>query len=166
MMLANASIEIAARPDEVFEMFTTEAGLRRWMAREASVDLRPGGAWRWTFENGDASAGEFLEIEPPDRLVFTYGWESGPFADVGPGTTRVDVTFEQVDGGTLVTVDHAGLPVTHVERHAAGWRYFIGVLADVCAGQPAPPVNLPPTDGPTTDRPPTDRQHVDRQQGA
>ena len=85
--LAAATIDIAAAPDAVFELFTTEQGLVRWMASEATVDLRPGGRWRWVHDNGDASAGEYLEIEPPDRLAFTYGWESGPLDDVPPGST-------------------------------------------------------------------------------
>lgn len=143
MNLAEASIEIAARPDAVFDLFTTEHGLRQWMARDASVDLRPGGAWRWTHDNGDTSSGRYLEIDPPDRLAFTYGWESGPLADVGPGSTRVVVTFEEIEDGTLVTIAHTGLPTVHVERHGAGWAHFLTVLSDVCAGGTAPEVNLP-----------------------
>jgi uncharacterized protein YndB with AHSA1/START domain len=142
-MLANATIDIAADPRAVFDLFTTEAGLVRWMAKEASVDLRLGGAWRWVHDNGDASAGEYLEIDPPTRLAFTYGWESGPFDDVAPGSTRVDVVFEAIDAGTRVTIAHAGLPVTHVEPHGAGWSHFLGVLAEVCSGGSAPDVNLP-----------------------
>ena len=148
MRLANATIDIAAAPDAVFELFTTEQGLVRWMASEATIDLRPGGRWRWVHDNGDASAGEYLEIEPPDRLAFTYGWESGPLDDVPPGSTRVDVSFEPIPVGTRVTIVHAGLPVTHVERHAAGWAHFVGVLAAVAVGGTAPDVNLPDGDRP------------------
>ena len=143
MKLANATIDIAADPEAVFELFTTERGLGRWMASEATIDLRPGGAWRWVHDNGDTSAGEYLEIDPPDRLAFTYGWESGQFDDVAPGSTRVDVTFDPIPVGTRVTILHAGLPITHVERHAAGWTHFVSVLAAVAAGGAAPVVNLP-----------------------
>lgn len=143
MKLADATIDIAADRDAVFELFTTESGLTRWMAREATIDLRPGGRWRWVHDNGDASSGEYLEIEPPSRLSFTYGWESGMFDDVGPGTTRVEVTFASIDDGTRVTIVHAGLPATHVERHAAGWSHFLSVLADVSVGGVAPDVNVP-----------------------
>lgn len=143
MKLANATIDIAADPEAVFELFTTERGLVRWMASEATIDLRPGGAWRWVHDNGDTSAGEYLEIDPPDRLAFTYGWESGQFDDVAPGSTRVDVTFDPIPVGTRVTILHAGLPITHVERHAAGWTHFVSVLAAVAAGGAAPVVNLP-----------------------
>ena len=146
MILANASIEIAASPAAVFDLFTTVDGLERWMARDVSVDLRPGGSWRWTHDNGDTSSGEYLEIEPPSRLAFTYGWESGALTDVPPGSTRVDVSFEPIETGTLVTIAHAGLPVAVVERHAAGWTYFLSVLRDVCTGEQAPDINLPNID--------------------
>lgn len=85
MKLANATIDIAAERDAVFELFTTEHGLVRWMACEATIDLRPGGNWRWVHDNGDASAREYLEVDPPGRVAFTYGWESGAdFDDVAP----------------------------------------------------------------------------------
>lgn len=146
MILANATIEIAAPPDAVFDLFTTAVGLERWMAREASVDLRPGGSWRWTHDNGDTSSGEYLEIERPTRLAFTYGWESGGLAEVGPGSTRVDVAFDAVDVGTRVTIFHAGLPSNVVDRHSAGWAHFLGVLSEVCVGVAAPDPNLPNPD--------------------
>lgn len=46
MILADATIDIAADRDAVFELFTTEAGLTRWMVREASIGLCPGGSGR------------------------------------------------------------------------------------------------------------------------
>ena len=143
MKLANATIDIAADRGAVFELFTTERGLVRWMAREATIDLRLGGAWRWVHDNGDTSAGEYLEIDPPDRLAFTYGWESGHFDDVAPGSTRVDVTFDPIPDGTRITIVHAGLPVAHIESHSAGWTHFVGVLAAIAVGGTAPAVNLP-----------------------
>lgn len=147
MMLASATIDIEAKPDAVFDLFTTEEGLCRWMARDVDVDLRPGGRWRWTHANGATSAGTYIEIDPPLRLVFTYGWESGGFGEVGPGSTRVDVTFEPTDVGTRVTIDHAGLPAAHVDRHGAGWDHFLGVLADLCAGRSTRTIDLADLDG-------------------
>jgi len=62
---------------------------------------------------------------------------------VGPGTTRVEVTFVAIDDGTRVTITHEGLPATHVERHAAGWGHFLSVLGEVSAGGVVPAVNPP-----------------------
>ena len=136
MRLAEATIDIAATPARTFELFTTEDGLCQWMARTASVDLRPGGAWRWVHEDGAACSGEYIDVEPPERLSFTYGWESGRFDDVPAGSTRVDVAFEPIEGGTRVTVRHAGLVGDRPERHTVGWTHFLGVLRTVAESQP------------------------------
>ncbi|MEM1332864.1 MAG: SRPBCC domain-containing protein, partial [Actinomycetota bacterium] len=101
--LANAWIHIEASQQRVFELFTTEAGICSWMAKEASIDLRPGGAWRWVHDNDVASSGEYVEVLPYDSVTFTYGWESGPYADVAPGSTTVEVTFVPTGSGTEVT---------------------------------------------------------------
>jgi uncharacterized protein YndB with AHSA1/START domain len=132
--LAEAAIEIAAEPGVVFDLFSTEVGLCRWMADEASVDLRPGGAWRWVHDNGNACSGEYLDVDPPSRLAFTYGWENGEFADVAPGSTRVDVTFEPFDGGTRVVVEHAQLVGDRIAQHQQGWTHFLGRLAATAEG--------------------------------
>ena len=151
--LADASIHIGAPQAAVFDLFTTAQGLCSWMAKDAVVDLRPGGQWRWVHDNDVAASGEYVEIDPCDRVVFTYGWESGPYADVGPGTTLVDVRFEPTDAGTTVTVRHSGLPDAHVAAHAGGWSYFLGVLASVAAGGSAPSTRLPNTDADEREEP-------------
>ncbi len=141
--LAEASIHIEAPQRAVFDLFTTERGLCSWMAKEASVDLRPGGAWRWVHDNDVAASGEYVDVDPHDRVVFTYGWESGPYADMGPGTTQVEVTFEPADPGTTVTVRHGAVPAAFRDAHRGGWGYFLGVLASIAAGDAAPEVRLP-----------------------
>ncbi len=141
--LAEASIHIEAPPSRVFDLFTTEAGICTWMAKEASIDLRPGGAWRWVHDNDVAASGEYLEIDPHDRVSFTYGWESGPYEDMGPGSTRVEVTFEPDGDGTQVVVRHGAVPEAYREAHLGGWSYFLGLLADLTAGGESPSVRLP-----------------------
>jgi hypothetical protein len=64
MLLASATIEIDADQASVFDLFTTETGLCRWMAKEASIDLRPGGALRWVHDDGVAAAGEYVDVDP------------------------------------------------------------------------------------------------------
>lgn len=134
MLLASATIEIEADQASVFDLFTTETGLCRWMAKEASVDLRPGGAFRWVHDNGVAAAGEYTAVDPHDRVSFTYGWEDGPYAEMGPGASSVEVSFDAIATGTRVTVEHSGVPSAFVEAHEGGWTYFLGLLAAVANG--------------------------------
>ena len=141
--LADASIHIAAPQREVFDLFTTERGLCSWMAKDAALDLRPGGRWRWVHDNDVAAAGTYVEIERYRRVVFTYGWESGPYADVEPGSTTVEVTFEPDASGTSVRVRHTGLPEAFRTQHERGWGYFLDVLAALADGIDPPATRLP-----------------------
>lgn len=143
MLLASASIEIDADQASVFDLFTTESGLCRWMAKEASVDLRPGGAFRWVHDNGVAASGEYTAVDPHDRVIFTYGWEGGPYAEMGPGSSSVEVSFEAIDTGTRVTVEHSGVPSAFVDAHQGGWSYFLGLLSEVADGAQLTGVRLP-----------------------
>lgn len=143
--LAEASIHIEAPQREVFDLFTTEHGLCSWMAREATVDLRPGGRWRWVHDDDVAASGEYVEVDPYRRVSFTYGWETGPFADMAPGSTTVEVQFEPTDSGTQVTVTHTGVPEAFREAHLGGWTFFLGLLADVACGREVPETRLPDT---------------------
>jgi uncharacterized protein YndB with AHSA1/START domain len=153
MMLAEATIEIDADPMTVFDLFTTAAGLRQWMARDATIDLRPGGHWRWVHDDGAVCSGRYLEIDPPSRVLFTYGWEEGPFPDIAPGSTEVEVRFDGRNGGTTVVVEHRGLTDVNAERHSAGWAYFIGLLAQVAIGRPVVGERHPANGQPVADGP-------------
>lgn len=141
--LAAASMHINAPQERVFELFTTAEGLCSWMANEAEVDLRPGGSWRWVHDDGATSSGTYLEIEPHNRLTFTYGWESGPYAEMPPGSTNVEVRFEAEGETTRVTIRHTAVPTDFSDAHAAGWTYFLDVLRNVVAGKPIATVRLP-----------------------
>lgn len=99
------------------------------MAREAQVDRRPGGAFRWVYDNGDVVLGRFVEIDAPHRLVLAYGWEVPASRGIPPGSTEVEITLEETDAGTLLRLVHRDLPAVEVESHRGGWEFFLGRLA-------------------------------------
>jgi uncharacterized protein YndB with AHSA1/START domain len=76
------------------------------------MDVRPGGAWRYVSRAPDrddvAFFGEYLEIDPPRRLRWTFLFDvDGLGAQGGPET----FTFEDVGGRTRVTsIGHMGSP--------------------------------------------------------
>jgi uncharacterized protein YndB with AHSA1/START domain len=76
--------------------------------------------------------GEFVEVEPPSRVVFTWGFEN-PDIEVGPGESTVEVTFEPRDGGTLVRLVHSGLPESEIAAHSGGWTEMLKRLAAAVA---------------------------------
>ena len=132
------SVHIAARPETVFPYFTDPARYVQWMGTSATLDAVPGGSYRVGVRDGVEAAGEFLEVDPPHRVVFTWGW-TDRFA-VAPGTTRVVVTLTEEDGGTRVVLRHYDLPGEELrEQHRGGWETYLPRLAVVAAGGDAGP---------------------------
>jgi uncharacterized protein YndB with AHSA1/START domain len=129
-------IRIDAPPEAVFAHFTDPAKMVRWMGSDATLDPRPGGICRVNFvrELGEATAtGEFVEVVPYSRVVFTWGWERDLFG-VPPASTRVEVSLDPDGSGTLVRLVHHELPEEGVEAHAAGWPRYLSRLSLVAAG--------------------------------
>ena len=125
-MAAEKSVLLPVSADEAFALLTEPDRLRRWKTISARVDLRAGGAYRWTIVPGHAAAGTFREIEPGRRIVFGWGWEGSP--DLAPDASTVTVTLEPVEGGTLVRLVHEGLTPEQEASHLAGWTHFFARL--------------------------------------
>jgi uncharacterized protein YndB with AHSA1/START domain len=137
---------IPAPPEEVFPFLTDAAKYTRWKGIEAELDPRPGGVYRVQMSAGSAVLGEFVEVEPPSRVVFTWGWEGN--ADVPPGSTIVEITLEADGDDTVATLRHSGLPDEHeAQEHAQGWEHYLSRLEAVGAGRdpgPDPIANQSP----------------------
>jgi len=128
------AVRIGAPASIVFEMLTDAELLTEWMAVEAASEPRVGGAFRWVYENGDVVAGQYLELEPPHRLLIAYGWERPASRGIPPGSTRVEITLDEAAGETALRLVHVGLPAAQEEAHRGGWNYFFGRLANRIAG--------------------------------
>src|SRR5207244_11513818 len=94
-------VRVAASPDSVFEYFTDPAKMVKWMGTEATLDPRPGGVCRINPSGQGAVLGQFVEVDPPRRVVFTWGWESEMFA-TPPQSTLVEVSLMLDGEGTIV----------------------------------------------------------------
>ena len=128
---------IEASPATVFAYFTDPHRYTVWMGVEATLDARPGGIYRVRAPHGHYASGEFVVVEPPRRVVFTWGWEGDP--EVPPGSSTVEVTFLEVDGATVVRLTHDGLPDPAIGLHAEGWRHYVDRLALAgSGGDPGP----------------------------
>ncbi len=121
-------------PEEVFQMFVDTALLPGWLGISAELDPQPGGLFRFEIAPGEFCSGCFVEVDPPRRVAFTWGWE-GAAIPVAPGSTLVEVELTGRDGGTLVRLTHSRLPEESVELHTDGWRQFLGRLAAVAEGR-------------------------------
>ncbi|MGE0226991.1 MAG: SRPBCC family protein [Dehalococcoidia bacterium] len=137
---------LAAPPERVWSYFTDGDLWARWQGTAASVDPRPGGAIVLAMGRDAAVAGargEFVLLERPTRLVFTWGWVDAPFGDVPPGSTTVEVDLVAEAGGTRLRLTHTGLPEGLDGVHNEGWRLYLGRLATVLeGGEPGPDPSL------------------------
>src|SRR3954452_4737417 len=70
-------ISIAASPETVWGLLTDPEKVVKWMGLTATFDARPGGSYRYEILSGHVASGEFLELDPPRRPVYTWGWEPG-----------------------------------------------------------------------------------------
>jgi uncharacterized protein YndB with AHSA1/START domain len=136
-------VRLEAPPDEVFRYLTEPDRYVRWQGIKADLDPRPGGIYRvWMDETGTIARGEFVEVDPPHRLVFTWGWEGNP--TLPPGGSTVEVTLDTDGDETLLKLRHTGLPDGEsAAMHEEGWRMFTGRLVVLASGgDPGP---MPPT---------------------
>jgi uncharacterized protein YndB with AHSA1/START domain len=119
---------LAAPPADAFRAFTDVELVKQWWgpegftAPEASLDVRPGGAWRIRMTGPDGEhvvSGTYREITPPKRLVMTWAWET----DGKRGhETVVDVTFEAMGSGTrLRLVQRLFETAEQAANHRWGW---------------------------------------------
>jgi len=130
-------VRVDARPEIVFSFFADPQRYVRWQGARADLDPRPGGRYRVEMEDGSVVVGEYVEVEPPRRLVFTWGWEGNQ--EVPPGSSTVEVTLEPDGDGTFVHLRHSGLPTDDWRRvHHDGWDLFLSRLQDA-AGRGAAP---------------------------
>ena len=125
-----ASVRIAAPPDVVFPYFTDQALATKWIAERADLDPRPGGVFAVDVQ-GNPARGTFIEVDPPHRVVFTWGVEGE--AGMPPGSTTVEVVLAADGDDTVVTLTHHDLPQDFRQSHQDGWSEFLCRLAPVAA---------------------------------
>jgi uncharacterized protein YndB with AHSA1/START domain len=133
-----ATVEVAAPPDRVFRALASNEIVRWWVrpgvfdTREWTGDVRMGGRWR---ASGAGKAGpyslegEFVEIDPPRRLVHTWQAVGTPAA-----STTVTYLLEPLDRGTRITLRHAGFTSREVCTNTCiGWETSFEQLEELLA---------------------------------
>lgn len=134
-IVVEREIAIAARPETVWELLVDPLQAARWMGQSAEFDLRPGGRYRVEVIPGHTASGEFVEIDPPRRLVHTWGWEPQSGSPVAPGSTTIEYELIPDGDGTLLRFSHRNLPSAEAAAsHAHGWDHYLGRLTAVATG--------------------------------
>ena len=124
---------IEASPATIFEFLTVAEKHVEWNGTEAELDARPGGVYRVLAGGLHQAAGEYLEVVPNERVVFTFGWDQ-PDHPIPSGSTRVEIQLTPEGDKTRVRLTNSGLPADAVSDHTKGWDHYLGRLAIVASG--------------------------------
>jgi uncharacterized protein YndB with AHSA1/START domain len=130
-------IAIAASPETVWQFLVDPDKTILWMGERATIDARPGGAWSIDVIPGNTASGEFIEVDPPHRLVYSFGWASTRSDEnqVPLGSTTIEIDLVADGDGTLLHFTHRDLPsAKSAESHTVGWTHYLDRLAVAAAG--------------------------------
>jgi uncharacterized protein YndB with AHSA1/START domain len=130
-------VVIDASPDTIFPFLTDPEQHTLWMGTEVDLDPHPGGKYR-VLAMGHPGVGEFVEVVPNEKVVFTFGWDE-PNHPIPAGSTEVEITLIPEGTKTRVRLAHRGLPDDAVSDHTKGWDYYLNRLAIAAGGGDAGP---------------------------
>ena len=128
---------IAAPPATVYQYLTDSDKWARWQGIAATIEPATGGLFAMSMPNGLRARGQFVELVPNRRVVFTWGWIDHP--GLPPGSSTVTIELDQDDAGTLLTLTHSELPTDEIPIHVMGWDHYVPRLAAAAeGGNPGP----------------------------
>ncbi|GGS55690.1 SRPBCC family protein [Streptomyces violaceus] len=129
---------------DVFRELTEPRELARWFGPDGFTipsvesDLRPGGAYRIAMQPPEGElfylVGEFIEVEPSERLSYTFRWED---PDPEDRETVVTLSLHDIDAARSELVLDQGDFATERRRalHEEGWSQGLGKLGELLASQ-------------------------------
>jgi uncharacterized protein YndB with AHSA1/START domain len=134
------SLEIAASPDRVFDEWLNPDRAKRWLFStptgemiRAELDPRVGGKFVYTDRRDGVDIdhmGEFLEIDRPHRLTFTFS-----VPHYSSESTTVRLWFEPTPVGCEVALHHEGILPEWAEPSRQGWTEILAKLAAAVEGK-------------------------------
>jgi uncharacterized protein YndB with AHSA1/START domain len=131
----------AAPASKVYQAWTQKDGISQWFAPGKDfktiiheLDVRPGGRYRVEMQSPDGKnhivAGTYREVQPPDRLVFSWSWETEP----QHGETEVTLEFASAQKGTELTLTQRFFPTRSArDEHNKGWDGCLNRLEEFVA---------------------------------
>ncbi len=131
---------VDGNPDAAFAAWTTPDQIRRWWGPdnvscpECAVDLRVGGSYKIANRFPDGStiwiSGDFLRIEPPHLIEYTWRIDPGTATAQG-GDESVTVRFVPRDHQTEIVLVHSRIANRSIQAsHNAGWSACLEGLAE------------------------------------
>ena len=124
-----------ASKQSVFDAWSNREQMAHWMGPgevtcdKIELDFNVGGKYQIfmkTPEGPMTAYGEYTEINPTDKIAFTWGWRQNELEG-----TLVTLTFREVAEGTELTLEHTNIPAKEVaEHHKLGWTAIVDQLGN------------------------------------
>lgn len=112
------TVTLPASAEEIFNAWLSSEDHGAMTGSAAQVEGKVGGAF--TAWDGYIF-GKTLEVESPHRIV--QAWRTSEFPEDAPDS-RVEILFDEVKGGTKLTLIHSDMPEDQVESYKQGWEDF------------------------------------------
>lgn len=125
------TVVIRADRETVFSFFTDSDRWASWWGAGSTVGTRPGEPIYIRHPAGVEAAGEIVELEPPSRIVFTYGFVNGN--PIPPGASLATITLEPEGAYTRLHLVHEFADAAARDHHVQGWRHQLSVFANAVA---------------------------------
>ncbi len=131
-LTVTSEVRIDAAPEAIFPFLIDPEKIVRWKGTEARLEAVPGGEYRVQVTGANRAVGEYVEVDPPRRVVFTWGWEGDE--QLPPGSSTVEIELIPDGDGTIVRLTHSGLPEGTDAAQLEGWKHFLPRLAIAASG--------------------------------
>ena len=119
------SVRIEAAPAEVFPYLIDSAMMVEWIGTRADLQPEPGGLFALDV-SGTPVRGHFVLVDPPNRVVFTWGVANDD--ELPEGSTTVEIVLTADGPDTIVELTHRGLSPEQLRSHRSGWTKYLDGL--------------------------------------
>jgi len=127
------TVVIHGEPEIVFRFFQDSEKWASWWGAGSAIESRPHGRVLIRNSEGVDVVGEVLELEPPEKIVFSYGFLDRRAERAGD--SRVTICLEPLGRSTRLHLTHEFNDSTARDEHVQGWRFQLSVFANVVANE-------------------------------
>ena len=125
------AVTILAPRETVFQFLTDTPRWAAWWGAGSTIDPRPGGRMYIRLPDGTEVSGDVVEIDPPKRIVFSYGFVKG--RPIPPGASKVTISLDAEKAGTRLHLAHEFAEEGVRNDFVQGWRYQLALFSNLVA---------------------------------
>jgi uncharacterized protein YndB with AHSA1/START domain len=127
------SVVIHAEPNVVFRFFEESERWASWWGAHSTIESKPHGRVLIRHAQGMDVVGEVIEVDPPKRIVFSYGFLDRKASPAGD--SRVTIALEPLGQSTRLHLTHEFNDAAARDEHVQGWRFQLSLFANVVANE-------------------------------